>query len=56
MIPIIILVITLIVYLPLAISLLYVWWRFGKGEIKVAIARAIFLLGSISLFCLMIII
>jgi len=56
MIPTIIFAIALIVYLPLAGSLLYVWWKYSKGEIKVSIARIVFLLGSFFLFWLMIII
>jgi len=56
MIPTIIFSIAMVIYLPLAGSLLYVWWKYSKGEIKVSIARIIFLFGSLFLFWLMIII
>jgi hypothetical protein len=46
-------IITFAVYLPLAGSLVYVWWKHGAGETKVAIARIVFLLGSLGLFFLM---
>lgn len=39
-------ILTLVVYIPLTIVLLYVWWKYGKGEIGVSIARTVFLLGS----------
>ena len=39
-------ILTLVAYVPLAIVLLYVWWKYGKGEIGVSIARTVFLLGS----------
>lgn len=39
-------ILTLVTYVPLAVLLLYVWWKYGKGETGVAIARVIFLAGS----------
>lgn len=54
--PIIIFILTVAFYIPLAGSLLFVWWKFGSGEIKVALARLIFLIVSFSLFGLLIII
>jgi len=43
----------ILVYLPLAGLLLYVWNKHGKGERKVQIARIIFLCGSMSIFGIM---
>ncbi len=46
-------VLTLVTYLPLAGVLLYVWWKYGKEEMGVSIARTIFLAGSlVLLFCI----
>lgn len=45
----IIFLITLIAYIPLASVLLYVWWKYGKDEPGVAIARKVFLFGSLAL-------
>ena len=42
-------ILTLVVYIPLASILLYVWWKYGKGEVGVSIARTIFLAGSLVL-------
>jgi heme/copper-type cytochrome/quinol oxidase subunit 2 len=53
-IAIIILFLTLVIYVPLAGILLYVWWKYGKGEIGVKLARSVFLLGSFVLFFYMI--
>jgi hypothetical protein len=39
-------VVSLVVYIPLASALLYTWWKYGKGEKGVSLARAIFLTGS----------
>ena len=50
----IIFLLTLVTYIPLAIVLLYVWWKYGKGEIGVSIARAVFLAGSFALIFYMI--
>jgi hypothetical protein len=50
---VIFIVITLI-YLPLAGVQLYVWWKHGKDEPGVAIARAAYLFGSFLLFVLLI--
>lgn len=47
---------TLVVYIPLASVLLYVWWKYGKGETGVAIARSVFLFGSLVLVFMMMII
>lgn len=46
-------ILTLVVYVPLAIVLLYIWWKYGKGETGVTIARSIFLGGSLVLVFLM---
>lgn len=40
---------TLITYLPLAGILLYVWWKYGKGDLGVSLARTVFLAGSLLL-------
>lgn len=45
---------TLVTFLPLAGVLLYVWWKYGKGEIGVSIARTVFLAGSLLLLFLII--
>ena len=45
----IIFLLTLTAYLPLAGVLLYVWWKFGKDEPGVVLARKVFLLGSLLL-------
>ncbi|MFA5132362.1 MAG: hypothetical protein WC444_03490 [Candidatus Paceibacterota bacterium] len=45
----IILALTLIAYVPLAAVLLFVWWKYGQGEVKVSIARVTFLAGSFAL-------
>lgn len=47
---------TLIIYVPLSVMLLYVWWKYGKHEPVVSLARTVFLLGSLALFLYMIII
>jgi heme/copper-type cytochrome/quinol oxidase subunit 2 len=49
----IILFTTLVIYIPLAGILLYVWWKFGKNEKGVSIARLVFLFGSAILFIYM---
>lgn len=45
----IIFVLTLITYIPLSIVLLYVWWKYGRNEAAVSIARSVFLAGSFAL-------
>lgn len=40
---------TIVVYVPLASLLLYVWHKYGREEKAVRIARAIFLIGSLSI-------
>lgn len=45
----IIFLITLAAYIPLSGVLLYVWWKYGKTEPGVSIARAVFLAGSFGL-------
>jgi hypothetical protein len=45
---------TLLTFLPLAGILLYVWWKFGKGDLGVSLARTIFLAGSLVLFFILI--
>ena len=54
-IQIIIFLVAIVIYLPLAGILLYVWHTHGKGERKVMIARVIFLLGSCAIFGYMLI-
>ena len=36
----------LMAYLPLAGVLFYIWWKYGKGEVGVSVARTIFIAGS----------
>lgn len=45
---------SLVAYIPLACVLLYVWWKYGKGEFGVSLARAVFLAGSLFLIFLMV--
>ena len=45
---------TLVTYVPLAGVLLYVWWKYGKGEVGVSLARTVFLAGSCFLIFLLI--
>jgi hypothetical protein len=42
----IIFLLSLLAYIPLASVLLYVWWKYGKGEVGISIARTVFLAGS----------
>ncbi len=49
-------ILALVAYTPLAVLLLYVWWKYGKGEPGVSIARSIFLTGSALLIAYMMII
>lgn len=49
----IIFLVSLLMYIPLAGVLMYVWWKHGKDEPAVSNARIIFLAGSFSLFALM---
>lgn len=51
---ILILIGALIVYVPLAGLLLYVWYKYGKHENAIKKAAAIFLAGSLFLFGYMI--
>ena len=44
---------SLVIYIPIAGVLLYVWWKHGKNEPAVAQARIIFLAGSRGLFVYM---
>lgn len=53
---VIIFLLTLAIYIPLAGTLLYVWWKHGKDEKGIALARIIFLTGSVALFVYMFII
>jgi hypothetical protein len=53
---ILIFIFTLMAYIPLAMILLYVWWKYGNDEAGVSIARGIFLMGSFALIGYMIII
>ena len=55
-IDLIIFLIAFILFLPLAGALLYVWWKYGKGDSGVAIARGIFLIGAVILFGYMLVI
>ncbi len=38
---------TLIIYIPMAGILLYVWYKFGKGDGGVRVARSVYLAGSV---------
>jgi hypothetical protein len=40
---------TLLTYIPLASVLLFIWWKYGRGELGVSIARTVFLAGSLGL-------
>lgn len=51
--PVMVLFFTIAVYIPLSGVLLYVWWKHGKGEAGVTIARSVFLVGSLLLFMYM---
>ncbi len=53
---VIIFIVTIVLYLPMAGVLLYVWWKHGKDEPAVAQARIMFLLGSVGLFVYMVVI
>lgn len=55
-IDLIIVALTVLIYIPLAGILLYVWWKNGKGERAVVIARRIYLTVSAFLFILLFII
>ncbi len=55
-IPFIIIFITLAIYIPLSGALLYVWWKYGRHEIGVSLARVVFLVGSLILFTFMLIV
>lgn len=43
---VIIFILTLVIYIPLAGVLLYVWHKFGRGDKGVRLAQTIYLLGS----------
>lgn len=45
----IIFILTLITYIPLSTVLLYVWWKYGRNERGVILARMVFLAGSAAL-------
>jgi predicted membrane protein len=49
-----IVIVTVLVYIPLAAILLYVWTKHGRGEPKVILARTIFLIGSFMVFAYMV--
>ena len=51
--PMMVLIFTVAIYVPLAGVLLYVWWKHGKDEKGVMIARTVFLVGSLLLFMYM---
>jgi hypothetical protein len=51
--PVIVLFFTVAIYIPLAGVLLYVWWKHGKDEKGITIARIVFLVGSLLLFLYM---
>ncbi|MBP6948529.1 MAG: hypothetical protein KBB50_00440 [Candidatus Pacebacteria bacterium] len=52
-ISIIIFCITIAFYLSTSGVLLYVWWKYGKDEKGVALARVVYLTGSLFLFMYM---
>jgi heme/copper-type cytochrome/quinol oxidase subunit 2 len=47
---------TLVITLVLAGALLYVWWKYGKEEKGVALARVVYLTGLLLLFGYMLLI
>lgn len=47
-------ILALIAYIPLACALLYVWWKYGSRERGVSIARTVFLTGSFLLIFLLV--
>ncbi len=49
----IIFILTLTTYIPLSIVLLYVWWKYGRNELGVSVARTVFLVGSAALILYM---
>lgn len=51
--PFIFLFFTLAVYIPLSCVLFYVWWKHGKDEKGVMVARIVYIIGSIVLFSYM---
>ena len=53
-IDVIIFLLTVLIYIPLASILLYVWWKYGKDEPAVKLARRVYLLGSAVLFLFLI--
>lgn len=52
-ISVILFLITLLIYIPMAGILLYVWYKFGKDDNGVRIARVIYLTGSLFIFGVM---
>lgn len=44
-------VVILVVYVPIAFAFFYVWFRYGRGDRAVAVARALFAVVSIALIC-----
>lgn len=48
--PIVIFFFTVAVYVPLSVALFYVWWKHGKDEKGVTIARFVYSMGSLFLF------
>ncbi len=45
---------TVVVFVPMALVLLYVWHKFGKGDGGVQIARVVYILGSFTILASMI--
>ncbi len=52
-ISVILFLVTLLIYVPMAGILLYVWYKFGRGDAGVRIARAVYLTGSACILGLM---
>lgn len=50
----VILLLTLVAYIPLSAVLLYVWWKYGRSEPAVSTARIVFLTGSFTLLFYMV--
>ncbi len=44
---------TLVIYIPMAGILLYVWYKFGKGDRGVGVARSVYLVGSVCILGVM---
>lgn len=52
-ISVILFLITLLIYIPMAGILLYVWYKFGKEDGGVRVSRMVYLTGSLFVFGVM---